>query len=289
MASEARGDRESGNTTVDVTEFQQMMRGDDGATVEEAKEEISTKEREPEVIVAEDRADTRTEDKEDRKPTELQSALSTIDRLQEQINDLSRRTSSVESVKTKEPEIEWEEVAPGMRLPKNKEQWPVRLTSELLESVGIDGSIAKGLNILANTFFFHLSGSIGSGVVETVGRQQSENMAGEMRKRAFYTAYPDLVGKEDIVGATEQMLRQQNFHRRGLPDSQYAAEVVVRTRARVAALRGQTLEEYSRGLDNGKTVQRAAGGSRARSSAGGRSPRVIDSNSNDRELNDMLN
>lgn len=271
MASENTGNRD-GITTVDAQDLQELNRtgGDISDFVEEAEKSSDTtptRSGEPEVVVEEEeRAPARTESQSDDR---LSAALSTIERLERENREYSERLTGLEMRTTparSEPQVEFVEVFPGVKLPKNKEQWPIQLTKPMIESIGIDPSITDGLNVLANAFFVHVTNAVTEGTIGTIDARNQEESTLRSARSAFEIAYPDLRSHPDLLGVVERNMINRGIGR-GMRASQYAAELAMRTRQRIAALRGISLEQYV--AEIGRSTGEATAPARSRASMGG--------------------
>lgn len=316
-SEEGAGNRENGISTIDSADFNELIRGG-RPTSEELAEKDSERassssdesEKEPEIQFESDSEEVSSTGgrgssaREERAssgetPEELRRALSAIDRLTDEVRELKQPRS----VRQAEPQIEWAEITPGLSLPKDQKNWPIQLTPEMLDAVGIDGGITKGLNVLANAFFYHITGAVSQSIPQVIENTQAERERGSAHRRAFFGAFPDLVGAEDIVERTEAISRQQGLHNKGLSDSQYAAEVATRARTRIANLRRMPLNDYMKEVETnarragsgesagGDYVPRALRQGNSRARFGGSSSRVPPTpkmNANDAELQDMF-
>lgn len=312
MAAEAGKDnRENGSTTLDASEFQELIRG--GRTSADAESVDADKaaaylsedsDKEPEVAVVDEPkrrvsvidplSDTRTSAvvpaTEKTADPNLTRALETIDRQAQLLVDRSVVAST-----EREPVVEMIDVFPGVRLPKDKSRWPIQLTPDMVRSVGLDpgqnGEVAAALNTLGNAFFILLNNAVSQSAVGAMEVQRIARENSDAARRAFESAYPDLRGQEDLTGAIEMSMRREGFHERKLSAAQYAAELATRTRMRVAALRGQTMDDYMRTAvpNSASATETRSTRSRATLSPGSSSrSREANRSQSDRELDDMM-
>lgn len=193
--------------------------------------------------------------------------------------------------------IEWVDTPWGIQIPKDPRQRAVQLSGEHLKLLGMDPEIAEPLNILANAFWAQIVNTIPGATLRAMDQVQDLRGRAQNRTSSFFTAYPDLVDHADFVQTVEHNARRSEnlHHRHGSIDS-YNEDLAMRVRSRVAAMRGQSLDDYMSGLgvenarnrNNSRVVERPV--SRARSVGGGRtngSSRV--GNGGDPVLDDMLN
>jgi hypothetical protein len=235
-----------------------------------------TKRREPEVQVEDE------EDPRDKRIAELERTV-------RETQDLVRAPRGVER---REPDIEFVDYG-GARLPKDKNRWPVKLNDELWKAVGIDDSARPGLETLANLLYMRVVDAAN----ELVQRGVNQRMQRDTRESTFFTEYPDLKDHRDIAELVELQARNEGIAERFAKDSRgYMNEVGRRTRQRLAAIRGVTLEEYERSLGGGSTdTSRSRSTSTTTSravttSAGSRGGRGVDTrNQNRKEMDDMWN
>lgn len=307
MAAEDTGvDREQGSTTIDSGDFQDIIRGGTEEPKQFGKNELPkdvadvVNEAEAQVVV--DRNEEPRGGREEGSTTvdetnDLSRALSTIDRLSAEVSDL-RRGSQTRQTQTREPNVEMMEFAPGISLPKDVNQWPLKVTPDVLRAVGIDpgekGELAQAFNILGNALFTMAVTASSRGAAEvfyeTMNRRETEGA----HRRAFFTTYSDLQGAEDIVANTEQVLRRQGLNQLGLSDAEYAGRVAMASRARLAKLRNVSIDDYMKSVSSGEGKefrQNVVNGQRSRARFGGsngRPPRGGTTSVNDRELNDMI-
>lgn len=220
--------------------------------------------REPDVIV---------EDKEPERPTRqdatsptveeedpLRKALSTIEALKREQDQL-RRTVEESRRPTRpdvEPQVETIEVMRGIHIPKDRNQRLIQLTEDDLKAVGIDPTVTSGMEVLANALVERFSQIYNPYVVQTVDNRLKSRDDASKGTQSFFNAYPDLVGHEDLLEMVEMKARNQDRiheHQRG---EDYTREVANRTRSRLAAFRGQTLEEYEAGLERPTQTTKSA-------------------------------
>lgn len=217
--------------------------------------------------------------------TDLQKALATIANLETKVAGLESRGTTTER-RGAEPSVESDEVLPGVRLPKDRSKWPIKIGREDLLRLKWNEDPAEAMNVLANAFY--------SFVLDTIPAVSSELIAGSRRAEevaagrvsSFFGLFPDLKGFDDLLEVVERGARKDGIAAR-FQGEDYSREVGKRTRTQIAKLRGITLEQYESAL----TAQNKGGArttSRAVSPSGGvrtPSPRATES---EREFNDMV-
>src|SRR3990167_4825262 len=245
--------------------------------------------KEPEVVVESEPTSTKEVVAGD---DQLTRALNTIASLESRVMDFETRSAYREptTVSAREPAIETVEVFQGVRLPKDQRLWPIRLNAEDIKNVGLDPDAAPGLNVLANAFVVYLSSIIDPMVRNVAAETTSSRDTHNARISAFNNAYPDLVGQEDLLDIVETRAREgERLHERFRGD-EYSNELAKRARTRIAALRGQTYDQYVTQVETAMGQRRPATTSRAvttssRSGAGMRRP--VPANAQDREMLDL--
>lgn len=257
MDEKARRQDQGEMTTIESEDLQKLIRGQNGddddkptdkkdtvdSLVEEAEKTSTpeTERAEPEIEVQGERRPTSEVPTSQRHP-DLEKALSTIEGLQREVSELrgAHRTST-----PTEPTVETYEPIRGIRLPKDRNMWPIRLSKEDVQSVGLDPEVAEPLEVLGNALIVYLdrlaSPTIRRTAEEVVGTRGNT----ERQQAAFYNAFPDLVYHQDLVELVEARARNMDrIHERIRNPQEYLQEVGRRARARIAHLRGETPEQY---------------------------------------------
>src|SRR4030095_10486338 len=277
MAAESNPNRDAPKLDIESSDFDAMLREQlrepppsDGAEPEADKPE-RTDLREPEIKV--EPAVTVSEPPSGRpSPTEpsdeVTRALSTISRLEAQVRELQtqqRETWNAPTAARREPQIEFAEVIPGLTLPKDQKLWPVQLTPDLVKAAGLDPEVAPGLNILANAFLLHINNLLTPQILNQVDMGQRSRETASASVNAFFTRFPDLRDKQDLLELVEARARDADRIHEKFVGSDYMDQLGTRTRQRLAALRGQSLEQYTASL-NTNAVTATQSGSRASTS-----------------------
>jgi len=268
MADEKKDQQKTtseGNQILDADEFSAMVRGERAGDLQEKKDD----DREPEVTregerdVRADRREASKDKEEEVDPNSpLGKALSTIETMKRSQRDLEERLSRRDTEK-REPEIELEELVPGVRVPKDRGKWPVSLPKELLEKVGIDPGLQPGLHTLANLLYWDLSNAFSkmleSGVDERLNRRQSSVDS----EKAFLEKYDDLADHKDLAEFTEANIRKDGRHARSnfRDADEYQQFVATETRRVIARARGISYDDYMKEYERkrGETKGRDAG------------------------------
>jgi hypothetical protein len=252
---------------------------------DESALEAPKREKEPAVIVSEQPSGrpSPTEQSE-----EVTRALSTISRLEAQVRDLQTQRETLRSVApSREPQIEFAEVIPGVQLPKDPRMWPVQLTPDLVKAAGLDPEAAPGLNVLANAFLLHINNLLTPQILGQVDATYRSRETASASVNAFFTRYPDLKDKQDLLELVEARARDADRIHERYAGSDYMDQIGMRTRARIAALRGQSIEQYNAGLAT-NAVAATGTASRASTTPVRRAGRAAATTPNQRELDDML-
>lgn len=243
--------------------------------------------------------ETTREELKPKEKTDIEKALETIGNMQREIDTLKRGTVGDRKTETRDERPDLEEVITNVRLPKDRTKWAVQLTEADIEKVGIDKSATVGLNILANAVVQYMSDALPPIIMNQVQNWISTREDLGTEQVRFLDEHQDLAGHEDIMSIVEERIWEDNKH---LPKSQYKALLAKETRSRIAAIRGQSIEDYMASLpkrgegEEGRQriVSRSASpASRARttsSSGGARSTiqRPRDGEGQRRELDDTL-
>lgn len=282
--------RSQGRHELDASELDDMIReqareGDpdaDRVQREKEKEEKVEDRVEPEVSVEPRRPEKKVEEEDP-----LKKALSTIENLSREVETLKSRQTEIrgEVTRGREPSIEFEEVLPNVRLPKDVNQWPIRLTDKDLENLGLDPSAAKGLNVLANALYAFIMDTVPSYTTQQFVGYQNQREARTQRETAFFEDFPDLKAHRDVL----ELVETPEFFNsnKGIPIKQYFDRLGTAARGKIAAIRGVSLEDYTRSVSS--NVRQTGVGSRAVVSSGGGSNRSTRraGDSNAKEMDDM--
>jgi hypothetical protein len=250
--------------------------------------------REPEVVVeGQDRgseatsrrdvAEVRGEEDsvQPRSDERLDQALRTIDRLTEERSQLLPKQQPLST-----QSIEWMDTPWGIQIPKDPRMRFVQLEAQHLEPLGIDGSIAPGLNVLANAFWASIVNTIPQNTLRAMDEIQSRRSTDRERFTSFFDEYSDLKDHVELVQLIEHQARRgENLHQRFPGQEDYRREVSRRVRSKIAAMRGISLDQYEREVGTGNNTRtlrpRNAPVSRARSVGGGASGRGSTPRNND--------
>lgn len=190
-------------------------------------------------------AEPRAEGETDR----LAAALQTIEDLKKRHEDLERRLThdpydTRRQPDRAEPQVEMIEVLPGLRLPKDVQQRPIKITEDDLLKLGWNDNPGMAMNNLANLLY----GFILETVPEIVQRRLSADTAAtrtqESRREGFFTEFSDLKGFEDLVHMTETRANSEGVLPRDFTQTDYNQTIARRTRERIAAMRGIPVEQY---------------------------------------------
>lgn len=240
---------------LDQSEFESMIRGEgedrkDVQVVDKGRG--ARQEGEPEVIREEEKPVTKpVAKKEDEVDPEspLGRALSTIETMRGEITELrTQRTERTAETSRREAEVETEDFVPGVRVPKDRSRWPIKLSKELVEKAGLNGDLTQPLEVLGNLLYWDVARLVNEMVGNTVetrlrGRQDDTN-----RRSQFLKEFPDLGDHEDMTEFTEGRLRAQNRHM-NITDDNYRILVATETRRTLAKARGVTYEQYMNGIE----------------------------------------
>ncbi len=272
--------RTEGAVTIDADEFNKMLRGENTEVEETVKEAEKPAEKpEPKVEKEEETAETEEVDVKE----QLRRANETISRMSRDIDEVRRGVGRKE---TRE-DLEMIEVLPNVRLPKDESKWPVRLTEDAVEAVGLDKSATKGLNVLANALVQFVSDVIPDIAVERVMTQMRGREDSSRSRQTFEEEYPDLKGNEDIMEVVERKFRQDNADAR-MSNQEYQRGLARAARSRLASMRGMSYDEYVREVSGGTTrTTDTPARSRAVSTVSGRA-RQVTKQGGKSELDDMI-
>lgn len=245
-----------GVTEVESADLQALMRG--GAPTERKSPEESEREVDAHVEELEREPTLKVEDEkeEDDKSVDphVAKALESIARVEGRLDEIGGRR---DGEPTRGPQrgrpdpSDYEEVAPGLKLPKNKDLWPVRVTPEMVEAIGLDPAATAGLNILGNGLIQFVLDNLPGLVDERVGRTIDTRKTVEAEHQTFFDKYHDLKGHDDILELTEMRVRREvelGSRPRWRDRQEYADLLGKEARRRIASLRGQSLEDYESGL-----------------------------------------
>jgi len=170
----------------------------------------------------------------------LTKALSTIETLTARI-DASERQPRRE-LERPEPQVELEEYL-GVRLPKDRAKWPVKITEQDLLGLKWNEDPAGALNTLGNVLIQFVLDNVPSLAMQRFEAANQARDAVGKRLERFHKQYPDLEEHQELTELVERRLRAEGAHElyRG---ERYEQEVAKATRTRIAQMRGVTLPQY---------------------------------------------
>lgn len=247
-------------------------------------EDSLQQDREPEIVVEGER---RTESPRDvveirgegdvelpRQDDRLDQALRTIDRLTGELE--TRRPQPREFTAQS---IEWMDTPWGIQIPKDPKMRFVQLDEKHLDALGIDGSIAPGLNILANAFWASIVNTVPQNTMRAMEEIQSRRNMTRERYTSFFDEYSDLKDHTELTTIIEHDARRREPGLVNLNEADYRREISRRVRSKIAGMRGISLDQYEREVGTGtrtpRNNNRSLGPvSRARSVGGGASGRA---------------
>lgn len=193
----------------------------------------------------------------------LTKALSTIENLSNEVRNLrGERISDTRQPVTPAPQQEFETVL-GVRLPKEREKRPVRLSQEDLIKMKWNEDPTIALETLGNVLVNYVLGVVPAIVSEGVQTHLNEQTTTGDRMRRYHERFPDLVEYADLGQLVERRLRAEGIHERFRGD-EYLNQVGTETRKRIAQMRGQSLEEYESGLKSSAATEPPARAPRSR-------------------------
>jgi len=274
-------DRTSGVIEVTEDAFQEMMRsGEDfetGISEKKEPEEPVARHEEPTVVTDEPTTEPPSKEPVDRQALDpnVQQALARIDSLERELEGYRKPARS----RTPEPS-ELEEVIPGVRLPKDRSLWPVKLTPDMVEKAGLSPDATDGLNILANALVTTVVGDLMPPFVQkAITEHISERDTSAQEVEDFFSSYGDLKGMEDLLDVVERQIGaeiREGRIARARSREEYRDRLAERTRRRISSLRGISYEDYMGQVKEpaskpGTVTPMARGRSRAVSTGGGRS------------------
>lgn len=238
--------------------------------------------REPEVRAAEPARETRPAPQpssDDR----LTQALQTIENLQRQVSQLSEVRGADRAVDRPEPSIEYEEVLPGRRIPKDPTKRPVRLRTEDLIRLGWNDDKlgpAHVLETLGNAFFGFIMDSVPAFTMNLTQAQMAAANQAAAIEHSFLSEFEDLQPHKDFVKVIETGALQSGYLSiRGKTQQQYNQELGKLVREKVASMRGISYDQYVASLGGGRSTSRAVttptGGTRSRRPAEGEQEKYL--------------
>lgn len=224
----------------------------------------------------------------------LTAALKTIESLTSKISELETRFSTAppraeREAPRPEPSIEFEEVL-GRRIPRDPSRRPIKLKADDLLRLGWNDDPAKALEAAANAFFDFILEAIPQYTTQTWDQRSQAERARAEKVNYFWNEHQDLKGLEPFVQTVEQMslqdgtLNPQAFR----SHTEYASALGRRVREKVAAMRGQSLDQYLASVSaKGATRQPA---SRAVTTGGGSPARTPKPTPGDqqKEIDDLV-
>lgn len=194
--------------------------------------------REPAVEVKEDKGEIETP---------LAKALKTIEAQERRLTELESRPGTTREER-REPQIEMVEILPNLRLPKDKSQWPLKVTVKDLIALGWNEE-AKGpaevLNILGNALYLFAVETIPDLAGKAFETRLTERETMSRTQNAFEGMFPHLVKHRDIVSLIERNERQNpSSSLRGKFGNDYYKALGQLGEAKIADIRGITVEQY---------------------------------------------
>jgi len=229
--------------------------------------------REPDVKVVEEGKPVVKAEEE----TPLAKALKTVEEQGRRLQELEARITSDATRREgqAEPQIEMVEVLPNLRLPKDPKHWPIKLTDEDLIALGWNDEKrgpAQVLRVLGNALYLFAVETIPDLAGKALETRFTERDAATKTQQAFESMFPHLVKHRDIVGLVERNERQNpNSSLRGKYGNDYYQELGRLGEARVADIRGITVEQYRAEIVSQRrsSTQKDTTKSRAVSTGGG--------------------
>lgn len=195
---------------------------------------------------------------------ERQRLLSTIENMERQHAQLRSEMETLRQQQRREapaePQVETVEYFPGVRLPRDQSLLPVNLTPEHLKNIGIEPSpeLARGLSILGSALLIRMQSVMQPYVDERYNTLSNMRENASRGTASFFDAYPDLAGQDDFIALVEQGARERDHIHQIYRGEAYTREVAKRVRTRIAAMRGQSLQDYENALDNTQSTRRPA-------------------------------
>jgi hypothetical protein len=147
-------------------------------------------------------------------------------------------------------QIEYTKTPWGSEIPKNPDDRPVRVTGEHMKALGIDPEFAEAFEVMGNVLWNQIVNVIPSGTLEAMKQyNQQQNVVQETTNR-FFNRYSDLAEHEPLLQTIQRDARErENLHHK-LQGDDYGDEIARRTRTAIARMRGISLEQYEREVDN---------------------------------------
>lgn len=201
----------------------------------------------------------------------LAAALSTIDNLRREQDQLRQEVRQTVQRPAYEPNIEYMDTPLGIPIPKNPRQRFVQLTPEQVQAVGLDPAATEPLNILANVFYASISNTLPGVSVAAMQELSRRERDAETRFNSFFGRFPDLRDHSELVEAVERSAREREGVHMRFQGNDYGTQIARRARYAIARMRGVTLDDYERGIVQGtRSTQTQNGTSRAVSARGGK-------------------
>lgn len=195
--------------------------------------------------------------------TEVSKALATIESLRRENDELRRRPTEASRP---EPEIEFVEPLPGVRLPKDKTQWPIKIKDTDLVALGWNDNPADAIQTLANVFYEYVASTLLPASERLVLSRLEGRASADRRVSTFESMFPDLAPHRDLMEVVEIRARREGADTK-YSGYEYFKEIGRRGRTRLAELRGMTLADYEASLSRPTTPP-----ARSRATMGGSAP-----------------
>jgi hypothetical protein len=225
----------------------------------------------------------------------LAAALRAVEEQQRRIQDLEGRIASLPQryeapARDARPEaqVEFEEVLPGRRIPKDPQQRPIKIDTNDLLRLGWNEDPAKAINALANAFFGFIVDAIPQYTMQQYDARIGIAQQAWQRKQYFWSEYPDLTEHETFVSMLEQEAQRAGYLTpNGKTQEVYNREVAGLARQRIAAMRGITVDQYMASVPRGQSPAPPPQRSRAVTASGGRGAPRQQPSGPDRYLDDL--
>jgi hypothetical protein len=260
--------------SIDSDALNERIRGDFGDPNPDSPT-IVQQDKEPDVVVAQDvqpQAQERTVESpsEPVRDERLAAALSTIENLKREQENIRGEIARSRQPQRFEPGIEMMDTPLGIPIPKNPQQRFVQLTPDQVQAVGLDPAATEPLNILANVFYASISNTLpGVSVAAMQEINRRENDAA-VRFNSFFGRFPDLRDHSELVEAVERSAREREGVHMRFSGNEYGTQIARRARYAISRMRGVTLDDYERGLTQPPQRNGQFSGPRAVSARGGK-------------------
>jgi hypothetical protein len=222
----------------------------------------------------------------------LAAALRAVDeqgrRIQELEGRLAQPVPREPYAQRAEAQIEFEEVLPGRRIPKDPQQRPIKIDTNDLLRLGWNEDPAKAINALANAFFGFIIDAVPQYTMNQYDQRVGMAQQAWQRKLYFWQEYPDLQEHETFVSMLEAEAQRAGFLTpAGKTQEVYNREVAGLARQRIAAMRGISVDQYLTSVPRGQNSAPAPQRSRAVTASGGRGAPRHQPQGQDRYLDDL--